>query len=363
MFGWTTKKDTFDPSSFKSMHSLVAKHPRIQAHLPAALLLSLLLQACGPGPTTPATTPATERLDAGTVLEARIERLPETIEWSGRVRSRACTSIAPRIAGTYSAVHFREGDPVKAGDLLLEIHAPEWTSRLATAETVHAQAKADWTRFERLGPEAVSAADRDAARARLDAAESAMDEARTMLGYTRITAPFTGVIAARTVEVGSPALPGASAALMENPDELEVEVAIPASIATGLAKGSGIRVSIGDWTGDLEISELPPLTDPATRTRLVRAPLPAGRIVPPPAPGDFVRARLQGAPVDKLLVPAAAVHRRGQVEWVRIRTAGGDQTRWIRSGRELDGRIEILSGLSGGEQVVVPTQPEGAPRP
>ena len=51
-----------------------------------------------------------------------------------------------------------------------------------------------------------------------------------------------------------------------------------------------------------------------------------------------------------------------KVEAAEIK-ASEDKEEYTRVIRELDGRIEILSGLSGGEQVVVPSQPEGTPRP
>jgi hypothetical protein len=55
-----------------------------------------------------------------------------------------------------------------------------------------------------------------------------------------------------------------------------------------------------------------------------------------------------------ILVPAAAVMREGDMTGVRVKTAAGSDLRWVRTGRERDGQVEVLSGLSAGDQVLVP---------
>ena len=67
------------------------------------------------------------------------------------------------------------------------------------------------------------------------------------------------------------------------------------------------------------------------------------------------RAALPGAAVARLAVAASAVHRRGGLELVVVRsTDGAAHTRAVSTGADLGaGRVEILSGLAAGEQVLV----------
>jgi hypothetical protein len=55
-----------------------------------------------------------------------------------------------------------------------------------------------------------------------------------------------------------------------------------------------------------------------------------------------------------ITVPAGAVMREGDLTGVRVKTATGADLRWVRIGRERGGQVEILSGLSAGDQVIVP---------
>jgi hypothetical protein len=55
-----------------------------------------------------------------------------------------------------------------------------------------------------------------------------------------------------------------------------------------------------------------------------------------------------------LVVPAAAIIREGDLVGVRVRLGEGTDLRWIRTGRQLDGQVEVLSGLAAGDQVIVP---------
>jgi len=59
------------------------------------------------------------------------------------------------------------------------------------------------------------------------------------------------------------------------------------------------------------------------------------------------------------MAPAAAVIREGDLTGVRVLAPGGDELRWIRAGRTVGDRVEVLSGLEAGDRVLVP---EGAGR-
>jgi hypothetical protein len=55
-----------------------------------------------------------------------------------------------------------------------------------------------------------------------------------------------------------------------------------------------------------------------------------------------------------ITVPAAAIVHEGDLTGVRVKTSSGAELRWVRAGRERAGRVEVLSGLSAGDQVIVP---------
>ena len=69
--------------------------------------------------------------------------------------------------------------------------------------------------------------------------------------------------------------------------------------------------------------------------------------------GQFGRVRVPVRERPALLVAESAVVRRGQIESVFVVEEGKARLRLVKSGRQMNGKIEILSGLSGGESVVV----------
>jgi Cu(I)/Ag(I) efflux system membrane fusion protein len=71
-------------------------------------------------------------------------------------------------------------------------------------------------------------------------------------------------------------------------------------------------------------------------------------------PGSAATLALPQGARQAIVVPAAAVRREGELTGVLLRAPGGDELRWVRLGREVNGLVEVLGGLSAGERVVVP---------
>lgn len=276
------------------------------------------------------------------------------------VRSARTAAVAPRIAGTYAEVLVREGDAVKQGDTLARLHAPEWTSRRAAAAAALDLARADHARTTRLHlAGAATPAELDAANSRLRAAEAALAEVENHLADTRITAPFAGVVSRKHADAGDAASPGTPAFIIEDPQSLEIEVALPESQSVWAKLGAPLPAEVRGVTLHPAITEITPAADAATRTRTVRARLTAAdtaKLPAIPAPGEFARvtpeaaARGEGA----VLAPAEAVMRRGQVESVWVNADGKAALRLVRTGRATAGAVEILSGLTGTETLLKP---------
>ena len=97
-----------------------------------------------------------------------------------------------------------------------------------------------------------------------------------------------------------------------------------------------------------EVAEIEPLADPVTRSFLVKVRLPE---VPGLYPGMFGRLLVPLGQEEAVLVPERAIRRVGQLETVMVRDGEQWLPVYVRTGEMLDGRVEVLSGLSGGETV------------
>ncbi|MCX7064242.1 MAG: efflux RND transporter periplasmic adaptor subunit, partial [Proteobacteria bacterium] len=112
------------------------------------------------------------------------------------------------------------------------------------------------------------------------------------------------------------------------------------------------RVDALDVAVTATVEEIVPAADPGSRTFTLKALLPQ---VDGLFPGMFARLMIPLGTEVQLRIPAAAVQRAGQLDFVYVRTAIGDERRFVRIGKvESDATVIVRSGLANGESVVIP---------
>ena len=286
-----------------------------------------------------------------TVAEVAVQPLWDEEEVVGNVEAAQRAVLSAKVTGVVDAVKVAPGAQVKRGEILASIDAREIKARLDSAVAAQDQARKDFARIERLLQSGSSTRQEfDAATTRLRTADAALVEARTMLQYTEISAPFDGVITRKLVEVGDLATPGKPLLEMENSSLLRFECEVPEAIIDKVQMGAELPVAIDAAGATLtgKVSEIAPSASEGSRTFLVKLDLPAAEKL---RAGQFGRV---GIPVQErpaILVAEGAVVRRGQIETVFVVQDGVARLRLVKTGRHRDGRIEIISGLSGGEKV------------
>lgn len=331
-----------------------------------ALALLPLLAACGgdiaPGRSS-AEPPAVKGLtieSAGTSALPAGEFLPATVESVDR------GVLAARLDGRVATVKVKAGDRVAAGALLLtladtpvgdQLNAAEGERRAAASRAE--LAGQTLARYERLrASEAVTpleydrvAAEASAARSSLAAAEALAAAARTRAGYSRVTAPYAARVAQVAVEAGATVMPGTPLVVLDRSSGWQLLFACPEALAGQLAIGAALQAEIPSLQRSVTatVSEIAPAADPASRSVQVKATLADD---PQLTAGLYARVAVGTAPVERLLLPATAVVTRGQLTGVYAVTDGRLQWRLVKTGRTVGERVEILSGLVAGEQVV-----------
>lgn len=301
------------------------------------------------------------------VEKTALVAVPDQFEVTGTVKAKKTAQLAARISATVSEVRVREGDQVQRGSLLVTLTAFESTAGAtgaahAVEEALARKKLADVTyaRFARLYQEqAVTGQELDTRRAERDMADQALARAResaraaaAIAGYTRIMAPFSGVVTARTVDPGSTVFPGMPLLTIEEEGAYRLELAVPESLQGKVALGASVPVALdgGNAGATATVSEIVPRVDPVSRTFTVKLDL----AVKGMRSGQFGRALLRVGERQGLLVPKSAVLERGQLTFVWVVDGGNiARMRLVKPGTVVDGRVEILAGLSAGERVVV----------
>lgn len=293
------------------------------------------------------------RVRVASVVESRRSLGDEVV---GTVRARNTTAISSSVMGTVRSLRVGLGSVVREGDILAQLSAGEIEAKANQARALLAQAKLNLDRSEQLrATRSVSTAQYDAVVAEYQVAQAAMQEANVMRSYLSIRAPIAGVVSAKQCDVGDLAVPGKPLLVIESPGELRFEASIAEGAVTSLRQGEHVSVYIDAIHQQLDavVAELSPSADPTSRTILVKFDLP-----PNPAlrAGMFGKVLVTLGETKSVAVDQSAVLHRGQLELVFVANNGRAELRLIRAGRIHGGQVEILSGLTPSEQVVVEGQ-------
>lgn len=313
------------------------------------LFVMLLAAGCGRHEEPAAETAQPRTVAVATAARSAVAAGEEVV---GTVGAAQQAILSANVTGVVDAVKAAPGAAVRKGDVLATIDAREIKARLDQTLAAQQQAQRDYERVERLLRSGSSTRQEfDAATTRQLTADAGVVEARTMLQYTSITAPFDGVVTRKLVEVGDLATPGKPLLEMENASLLRFECEVPEALVDRVAMGAEIPVGVDSAGATLtgRVSEIAPSASAGSRTFRVKIDLPAGEKL---RVGQFGRARIPAGEYESVLVPAAAVVRRGQIEAVFVVEGGRARLRLVKTGPEHGASMEILSGLEGGETVV-----------
>jgi RND family efflux transporter MFP subunit len=336
----------------------------------SALTLAAWLPGCGGGHKT--VEPVAPIAITASLAVAERVAAAEEIELTGTVVAERVTEVSSRVMALVTAVRAEVGDSVAKGQVLVEIDPQTASGQLSQAQGGLAQARANlalaernYERFKNLAAsEAASQMELDMARAQYEAAKGAVEQATgavasasSVAAESRVVAPFAGRIAARMVEAGDLASPGRPLLRVESTAGRRLAVAVPEGVFAQRRAKLGDRVAVAvDARPDLgrmsgRIVEIAPGPDPVTHAVAVEIELAAADV----GTGSFGRAYLPGAQREAVAVPAGAVLRQGGAALVVVRGADGTAlSRAVTVGETLaDGRLEVLTGLAGGETVLV----------
>jgi len=332
---------------------------------------------------------------ASAVLAANLASVPAQAastqsrsSFDGTVEAVRQTVVAAQVPGAVVELAVKVGDRVQAGQLLLRLDARSADQSAAAVDAQVQAARAaldmathEYQRQQQLYQKKyISQAALEQAQAQLKttsaqvAAQVAQaSAAHTQSGLHTVRAPYAGVVAEVPVALGDMAMPGKPLLTLYDPGALRVTAAVPQSVLKQGPATNAWRLELpslagssAQWLQPLRVQILPTV-DAATHTVQVRADLPLG--LPGVAPGLFARLWLSTtgntasatASPATISVPVKAIVRRAEMTGVYVQGEGGQpRLRQVRLGRTLGDQVEVLSGLTAGENVI--TDPAAASR-
>jgi RND family efflux transporter MFP subunit len=346
------------------------------------IIITALIIGCGEKIKPGESTVQRQLVSGVTVEEIRPSETEVYYETSGTLRARNTALVSAKIMGEVMGIKVKPGDAVKKGDVLLTISAPDINAKADAAREAfkEAQRGADiagenkglmektFERYKKLYDEkALTGQEFDEVKAKkevalleykraqkaLDRAEAGLQEADAFKGYAVVRSPLNGIVSEKMIDIGNMAMPGTPLILVEEP-VYRVEAAVDEKLLSSINTGIQVLISIDpismNTTG--RVAEIVRQVDPLTRTFTIKMDL--NETPKSLRGGMYAKVRIPIGKKPGLFIPLDAVISRGDMSGVYAVSEDGIVTlRFVKTGKGSDGKIEILSGLSEGEKIIV----------
>ncbi len=261
--------------------------------------------------------------------------------------------------GRVASLLVEEGKFVRKGAPLVQLVRGDAEIAEAKARVRFSNARVAWERAKGMFDKGLmSQGDYDKVVMEKEVAQSELAEAQWRLSKTTVRAPFDGVIAVRTVSEGQHVRPGDSLFTITDFDPLVARIYLPERDVIGLEEGRQVRLTLRA-TDQVRfggrIRQISPVVDTATGT--VKVTVEAVRPPESVRPGAFVAVDIvRSTRPSATVLPREAVLRELQASHVFVAEKGLAKKRSVTLGIEEGDRVEVLSGVKAGEQVIVAGQ-------
>ena len=335
----------------------------------------------GPGGAGPRGAPTTT---VGVGVAEQVD-LPVTLEAIGTVNAAATVTVRPQVSGVFREILFTEGQLVKAGQVMAVIDPAQFQLALAqaTGQRQRDEAQLDNARLTLqryrtlLSQDSIARQDVDTQAALVRQLEgtvvadrAAEGAARLNLGYSKVVAPISGRVGLRAVDVGNIISPGDAngIAVITQVSPIDVQFAIPQDrvpeVQKGLNQGGRMNVTALDRTRATVLDEgrfhaLDNQVDVQTGTVKAKARFSNADLTL--FPSQFVNVKMLMRTIGgAVVIPVNALRNssRGDYVYVLNRQERTVATRKVTRGQASVDKVQIVSGLQAGEQVIT----EGADR-
>ena len=325
--------------------------------LASACVLALAAQAA---PQVPVVTVGATSVSTGYELDGVVEAVRQA-------------TVAAQATGRVASLLVKVGDKVRAGQVLATIDDRDTQTGVARSQAQVAQADAELAnalanvrRTRDLRQQGfVSQAALDVAESQYKAAQAGREgagagaqQARLAQSFTQVTVPFDGYVLETLAQAGDLAVPGKPVAVVYAPQPLRVVAQVPASMAATARSAKSVEMQVpgaagaGQWLAPAAQQGVT-AADPVSQTvtwKLDVPPAAAAQLMP----GQQTRVRFVGGSAQRMVLPQAAVLRRGELTGVYVASDKGFVLKAVRLGAQHGDSVEVLAGLKAGD--VVATQ-------
>ena len=288
------------------------------------------------------------------IFTAASETITPRIDVVGTVASEEKIHLSSRTSAYVKKVFVSAGARVVKEQPLITLDDREIREQMRAAGSRYKLAETEYKRSRRLfEKEAATEKMLVAAESMYATAGAELQRIQVMLSDTKITSPIDGIVIDRRVEAGDLANPGQILLTVYDPKRMRLVAPVPVRLVNKLSLNQKVDVVLDrpKETYSGMVTEIVSEIDPMTRTQQVKVFLEGTS--EDVLPGTFGRLFVEDEPRDGILVPLKSVYRIGQLEFVQVVEENRAYRRLVRTGPAGNNAIEIISGLDGGEKILV----------
>ena len=291
--------------------------------------------------------------------KVKVNRVTVQIDAVGTLEPAEAVAMAPEIDGILAEILFREGTPVKEGQVLVRLDDAILKAELAQARAELTLAEANFERADTLLKQrSGTPRARDEAFAALQTSRASVQLAQTRLEKTVLRAPFDGILGLRSVSKGGYVNSGDTLVTLQSIDPLKVDFRVPETLLSNIRVGQKIRLTtdaLPDRSFDGEIYAIDPQLDVNGRALKLRALVDNHDQIL--RPGLFARVGISAEDRDNaIMIPEAAVVPQGNTRYVfRIEDSKAVRID-VKLGLRRNGEVEVTEGLVPGDVIVISGQ-------
>ena len=327
---------------------------RFAATMTGGMALALALAGCGKGGNE------APRAQAGavpvTTQMVRASAWNDTLQAIGTTKANESVVVTAKVSEIIDKVHFRSGQEVAAGELLVTLRVDAQQAALAQAQATFDEADRLYRRQSELATQQlVASSTLDTQKSIRDAAEARVRQMRADVTDREVRAPFAGVLGIRQVSPGSLITANSVIATLDDVSRMYVDFQVPEAALASVEAGNAVTATASAYPGQTfegRVETVDARIDAATRAVTVRAvfPNPDRKL----RPGMLLDVRLFRPERQALVIPEIAVVQVGRDSFVyRVKADGSVEQAPVTAGVRRDGQVEIVKGVAAGDRIVV----------
>ena len=337
----------------------------------AALGSALLISGCGRTKTAAAASAGPQAMPVQ-VLAVAMNPVASTDTYVSTIKSRRSATMQPQVDGNITKILVKSGDPVKAGQMLMEIDPLKQLATVQSQEGAEQQQKAQYSYNEAdlarqkslfdagiISKQAYEQAVQSYQNSKgaLDSAAALTKTQKQQLAYYQIRAPFAGIVGDIPVHLGDYVSSTTVLTTVDENKDLEAYIYVPTERATQVKTGLGVDLLDTDGTvlAHSAIYFVSPQVDNNLQGILAKAPIPKSseRL----RNGQIVNARITWDVQRKPTVPVLAVTRIGGQSFVYVATPQGSgyvaKQISVSLGEPVGNVYPVATGLRPGDKVII----------